>query len=62
MKKTKFSEGIEKRDGKFYQTTTIEQIEEYYVSCPYCGDTTDVVGREEIVTCSMCKKVFLAKD
>ena len=59
--KAKYSEGIKKIDGKFYQVTTIEQIQEFYVDCPFCGDTTDVDGDSRIVTCSMCNKKFYAR-
>ena len=58
MKKTKWSEGIEKIGGKFYQKTSIQQIEDFYVSCPYCGETTDCSDSSELIKCSICKKTF----
>ena len=40
---------------------SIPQINEWYIKCPYCGDSnyTDKIGKE--YTCTHCKKKFKLK-
>ena len=61
MRKSKFSDGIEKVEGKSFQKCYIKTTYEFYVNCPYCGETTDLTPDDQVIKCSICKKKFFAE-
>jgi len=60
MRHSKFSDGIEKVEGKSFQKSYIKTTDEFYVNCPYCGDTIDCGTENKIMECPFCKKEFFA--
>lgn len=61
MRHSKFSDGIEKVEGKSFQKSYIKTTYEFYVNCPYCGETTDLSPNDQLMKCSICKKEFFAE-
>ena len=60
MRLSKFSDGIEKVEGKSFQKSYIKTTEEFYVDCPYCGNTIDCGDDSTVMKCTSCKKKFYA--
>lgn len=58
---SKFSDGIIQHEGKKLQKCYIKTTDEFYVSCPYCGDTIDCGTDDHVAKCTRCKKEFYAE-
>lgn len=61
MRTTKYSEGIERVDGKNYQKAYIKVPADFFVDCPHCGEINECGENSHIRKCSFCSKEFYAE-
>lgn len=61
MKRSKFSDGIEKFQGKLYQKAFIKVPMDFFVNCPFCSRTIDTSDATQIIKCESCGREFFAE-
>lgn len=58
--KAKYSDGQIKINDKIYQKVYIKLPMNYFVGCPFCGETLECDGCDSVMKCD-CGKVFYAE-